>query len=363
MSNTEEDAAEKSHDPTPQKLEEARKQGDIAKSTDLNAAGGYVGMFVALGIAGAWAAEQTGTVLAEIVARADTLAPRLLGAGGPGLSISILGEALWGLLPIFALPFAAVLLTILAQQAFVVAPEKLIPKISRIDPIEGAKNKFGLNGIAEFVKATVKMAIISAILFIYLMSETDTLIGMVRASPMAVPVEMMRIALGLLAQILVVALAIAAIDYLWQRYSHERKLRMSHQEIKDEAKRSEGDPTMKQQRRTRAEAIANNRMMMDVPKADVVMVNPTHYAVAMTWDRQRGTAPVVVAKGVDEIALLIRERAMEAGVPIHSDPAGTRAIYGTVEIGQEIEPDHYHAAAAAIRFAETMRKKAKERGT
>ncbi|MEM0922471.1 MAG: EscU/YscU/HrcU family type III secretion system export apparatus switch protein, partial [Pseudomonadota bacterium] len=114
--------------------------------------------------------------------------------------------------------------------------------------------------------------------------------------------------------------------------------------------------------RQRAESIAQNRMMLEVPKADVIMVNPTHYAVALKWDRQRGTAPVVTAKGVDEIALAIRESAMEAGVPIHSDPAGARAIHGTVEIGQEIDPDHYHAAAAAIRFADSMRRKAKERG-
>ncbi|MEM8698627.1 MAG: flagellar type III secretion system protein FlhB [Pseudomonadota bacterium] len=362
MSNTEEEAAEKSHEPTQQKLDEARKKGDVAKSNDLSAAAAYLGLFVALGLSGAWAAEKSGTVLAAFFSRADTLAPMMLGQGGAGLSFGIMGEALWGMLPIFALPFLAVILAILAQQAFVFAPEKLEPKVSRINPIEGAKNKFGLNGIAEFVKATVKMAIISVILFVYLASETDTLIGLVRATPMAVPPEMMRIALELLAQILIIAAAIAALDYLWQRYSHARKLRMSHQEIKDEAKRSEGDPMMKQQRRQRAESIAQNRMMLEVPKADVIMVNPTHYAVALKWDRQRGTAPVVTAKGVDEIALAIRESAMEAGVPIHSDPAGARAIHGTVEIGQEIDPDHYHAAAAAIRFADAMRRKAKERG-
>ncbi|MEL6478749.1 MAG: flagellar type III secretion system protein FlhB [Pseudomonadota bacterium] len=362
MSQTEEDASEKSHEPTQQKLDEARKKGDVAKSTDLSAAAAYLGLFIALALAGAWAAEKTGTVLSAFFARADTLAPRLLSAGGPGLSLSMMGEALWGLLPIFALPFVAVLLTIIAQQAFVFAPEKLEPKLNRINPIEGAKNKFGLNGIAEFVKATLKMVIISTILFVYLASETDTLIGLVRASPMAVPPEMMRIALALLAQIIVVAGAIAVLDYLWQRYAHARKLRMSFQEVKDEAKRTEGDPMIKQQRRQKAETIAQNRMMLEVPKADVIMVNPTHYSVALTWDRLRGSAPVVVAKGVDEVALTIREIAMEAGVPIHSDPAGTRAIHGMVEIGEEIEPDHYHAAAAAIRFADQMRRKAKERG-
>ncbi|MEM7509233.1 MAG: flagellar type III secretion system protein FlhB, partial [Pseudomonadota bacterium] len=302
MSETENDAAEKSHDPTPQKLEDARKKGDIAKSTDLNAAAGYIGLLVSVSIAGAWAAQQSGTVLSAFLARADTLAPRLLDSGGPGLSLHMLGEALWGLFPLFALPFLAVLLSILGQQSFVVAPDKLIPKLSRISPIEGAKNKFGMNGIAEFVKATVKLCIIAVMLGIFLASETDHLIGLVRATPMAVPAEMMRIAIALLAQITVVALAIAAIDFLWQRYSHNRKLMMSFQEVKEEAKRSEGDPHMKAQRRQRGQEIANNRMMHEVPNADVVMVNPTHYAVALKWDRQAGTAPVVIAKGVDEIA-------------------------------------------------------------
>lgn len=361
MSSTENDAAEKSHEPTPQKLEEARKKGDIAKSTDLSAAAAYLGLFVALGISGAWAAEQSGTVLAAFLSHADTLSPRILGAGGAGLSLGILGEALYGLLPLFLLPFLAVLLVILAQQAFVVAPEKLEPKLSRINPMEQAKNKFGLTGIAEFVKSSVKVLVIGLILSIFLLAETDRLIGLVRATPVAVPIEMMRTALGLLAQIMIVALAIAVVDYIWQRFDHARKLRMSFQEVKDEAKRSDGDPQLKAQRRQRGQEIANNRMMLDVPTADVVMVNPTHYSVALKWDRQNASAPVVIAKGVDEIALLIRERAMAAGVPIHSDPPGTRAIHATVDIGYEIDPDHYHAAAAAIRFAERMRKKAKER--
>ncbi|MEM6904672.1 MAG: flagellar type III secretion system protein FlhB [Pseudomonadota bacterium] len=357
-----EEAAEKSHDPTPHKLEEARKKGDVAKSTDLAAAASYLGLFIALALAGAWGAERAGAVLGAFMARAETLAPKLLGPGGPGVSLEMMGQAMWGLAPLFALPFVAVLLTILAQGALVVAPEKLEPKLSRIDPISQAKEKFGLTGLVEFAKASAKVLAISAILGLYLAAETDRITGLTRALPAAVPAEMMRLALGLLAQILVVAAAIAALDYLWQRWNHARKLRMSHQEIREEAKRHEGDPHIKSQRRRRAEEIATNRMMTKVPKADVVITNPTHFAVALTWDRRADTAPILVAKGVDEVAARIRETAAEAGVPIHADPPAARAIHGTVEIGQEIQPEHYHAVAAAIRFAETMRAKARERG-
>ena len=160
--------------------------------------------------------------------------------------------------------------------------------------------------------------------------------------------------------VLALSLAIGGLDYGWQRLSHTRRNRMSRQEVLDEHKSTEGDPHMKQQRRQRGMEIAMNQMLADVPKADVVIVNPTHYAVALAWDRAAGGAPVCVAKGVDEIAARIREAAARAGVPLHSDPPTARTLHASVEIGARIHPDHYRAVAAAIRFADTLRKKAKQ---
>ncbi|MHA1527614.1 MAG: EscU/YscU/HrcU family type III secretion system export apparatus switch protein, partial [Alphaproteobacteria bacterium] len=136
---------------------------------------------------------------------------------------------------------------------------------------------------------------------------------------------------------------------------------MSHQELKDEGKQAEGDPHIRAQRRERAHQIANNRMLLAVPEADVVIANPTHYAVALKWPRHDGSAPVCLAKGVDEIALAIRARAAEAGVPVQTDPPTARSLHGLVEVGQEIRPEHYQAVAAAIIFADEMRRKARER--
>jgi flagellar biosynthetic protein FlhB len=127
----------------------------------------------------------------------------------------------------------------------------------------------------------------------------------------------------------------------------------------DEFKESEGDPHFKAARRQRAQEVATNRMLVDVARADVVVVNPTHYAVALRWDRGKGGAPVCVAKGVDEIARAIRERAAEHGIPIHSDPPTARAMFASVELGQEIRAEHFRAVAAAIRFADAMRRKAR----
>jgi flagellar biosynthetic protein FlhB len=165
----------------------------------------------------------------------------------------------------------------------------------------------------------------------------------------------------LLAITTVIAVTIAAVDLVWQRFDHARRLRMSYQDMREEAKQAEGDPHMKAQRRSRAEAIATNRMLLDVPKADVVIVNPTHFAVALKWTRAKGTAPVCVAKGEGEMALRIREIAATAGIPLHSDPPTARALFAATAVGREIAPEHYRAVAAAIRFSDRMRRAARAR--
>jgi len=165
-----------------------------------------------------------------------------------------------------------------------------------------------------------------------------------------------------MAVVLCVALAIGGVDYLWQRYDHLRRHRMSHRDLQDEHKQHEGDPHMKNERRQRANRIAGDQMMADVPGADVVIVNPTHYAVALKWSRAPNSAPICVAKGVDHVALAIRAVAKDHGVPVRSDPPTARAIHATTDIGMEIDPEQYQTVAAAIRFSEAMRHKARARG-
>jgi flagellar biosynthetic protein FlhB len=156
-----------------------------------------------------------------------------------------------------------------------------------------------------------------------------------------------------------VALVFGAIDYLWQKFEHLRRNRMSHEDLKREFKESDGDPHMRARRRHRAREIATRHMLREVASADVVVINPQHYAVALKWNRARRTAPICVAKGVDQIAMRIREQASLAGVPLHSDPATARALYATIGLGEAIHPEHYMAIAAAIRFADGIRKRKK----
>ena len=361
MAGGSEDGGEKAHDPTPQKLEEARRKGDVPRSTDVTAAAAYLGFLVALLGGGGLMLERGATALVVFLAEPDRLTGKILGPGGPALAGGILGEVAVALAPVFLVPIAAVVLALVAQRAVTVSGEKLMPKANRLSLLKNFKDKFGPSGLVNFAKSTAKLVTIATVLALMMRGEIGRMIGAVRAEPRIVAGVMVELLVSLLIATAIIATAIAGIDLAWQHFDHRRKLRMSHQELREEFKQSEGDPHVKAQRRSRAEAIATNRMLLDVPGADVVVVNPTHYAVALKWSRAPGSAPVCVAKGVDGVALKIRERAEASGVPIHSDPPAARALHATVEIGREIRPEHYKAVAAAIRFADRMRRAARRR--
>jgi flagellar biosynthetic protein FlhB len=267
----------------------------------------------------------------------------------------ILGATLPPLVPFLLIPAATALLSVVAQQALVFAPTKLKPQLSRISPIKGAKNKFGRNGLFEFAKSFAKLCIFSAILFLYLWARLPELLMSIAATPGQVTVYMLTLCLGFLAMVLAVAAALGVVDLLWQRAEHLHRNRMSHREMRDEHKQMEGDPYIKQQRRQRATEIATNRMLADVPEADVVIVNPTHYAVALRYDQEGMRAPRVVAKGADLIAAEIRERARAANVPLFSAPPLARALYFTTRLDQEIPAGLYVAVAHVLAYVYQLR--------
>ncbi|MFN3952874.1 MAG: flagellar biosynthesis protein FlhB [Pararhodobacter sp.] len=358
---SEEDSADKPHEATPRKLEEARKRGEIPKTADLTATAAVAGFLMLAVLPGGWAPPRIGEIGSALLERADPMSRLMLG-GGTGAADALFQALIVALAPLFLIPGLAVLAMLFALRGLVFAPKKLEPKGSRINPVSNAKQKFGPSGLFEFGKSTVKLVIYGTVLWLFLASKLPLLMTTIQLSAGQVVSVMMGMIVEFLALVVVIMLCIGGIDYFWQKYDHLRRQRMSHQELKDEYKQSEGDPHTKQQRRQRGREIAMNQMIADVPKADVIIVNPTHYAVALKWDRKSKGAPVCVAKGVDEIALKIREKATEAGVPIHSDPPTARALHATTEIGQEIAPDHYAPVAAAIRFAELMRQKARARG-
>lgn len=355
----ENETGDKQFEATQHKLDEARKKGDIPKSNDLTTAAAYTGLLAASLMIGANSLTNAGAGLAGLVARAPETAEAIFhgddGAVLGGLILSLSGN----MAPFFAIPAALVMLTLIGQRGIVFATSKLAFKLSRISPLAQAKNKFGRSGLFEFFKSFIKLVLYSTVLFIFLANKLPDILATIAYAPGQTIITLLKLCQNLLGIVLVIALALGVIDYSWQRAEHLRKNRMSHKEMRDETKNSEGDPAMKQQRRQKGVEIAMNQMLADVPQADVVIVNPTHFAVALSWNRSSHEAPKCVAKGVDEVAARIREIALENNVPIHPDPPTARALHATVEIGDQIHPDHYKAVAAAIRFADRLQKAAR----
>ncbi len=354
-----EDSSSKTFEATPQKLLEARKKGEIAKSTDLLTAAGYAGLLVAFLMAGASGMRTAGTAMMVMIDQSADLAPLFFSGDAAAPMAGLFIPMIIGFGPLFFLPAIGVILAVFAQRAWVFAPSKLEPKLSRISMISNAKNKFGRAGLFEWVKSFTKLLFYSICLAIFIVLEMDDMVAVLQTSPQMALSLLAQLCMAFLLVVVLISGAIGGIDAVWQHFEHLRKNRMSHKEIADETKNAEGDPHMKQERRQRAMALSQNQMMAEVREADVIIVNPTHYAVALKWSGARGAAPIVVAKGVDEMAKAIRETAQSAGVPIHSDPPTARSLFATTEVGEQITPDFYRAVAASIRFAEAMRQRAK----
>ena len=349
------EAQEKSQEATPKRIERARQDGDIARSLDAQSAAAYLGFAAALTVMAEWAAGRLVEPLSAMLANPAELARAFTDDGSEAMRLEILGIVALPVIPVLLLPGAAVVIALIALRGIVFAPKRIMPKLSNISPIANAKQKYGPHGLVEFLKSAIKMITVGVILYFVIEAEMDRLTGYTRMDPQGVPRLIEERVWALLLGIIVITLVIAVLDVLWQNHSHRRRLRMSHQELRDETKQSEGDPHLRQQRRERARDIATNRMLLDVPGADVVVTNPTHYAVALKWQRDGRDPPRCVAKGTDEIAAKIREIAEKSGVPIHREPATARSIHQLVKVGQIVRREHYRAVAAAILYADRVR--------
>jgi flagellar biosynthetic protein FlhB len=349
---------EKSFDPTPSRLDRARREGDVPLSREINAFAAYTGLYVFV-IAGSGAASiEIASALSRMYYSPEEFISPLIGLSQKslyGLALEI------GIPTAIALgaPMICVLLALFAQQGFAFAPSKLAPKWSRLSLIDNATKKFGPQGLSEFAISAVKLVGVLALFGFVFFSSFKNLPGTARLPAVALAPALQSVAVLLIGAIVSFSLIVGAVDLLRVRFEHKKRLMMSLEEVRRESKETEGDPHFKQSRRDRAKAIATNRMLHDIPKANVVIVNPTHYAVALKWDGPKSGAPHCVAKGVDEMAAKIRQLAAESGVPIRRDAPTARAIYSTVEIGEQIRREHYAAVAAAIHFAEKLRKEAR----
>lgn len=352
------DKSDKQYEATAQKLTKARQEGDIPRSLEVNSASMYIGLWGAISLIGAIAIPGWLRMAAHVMGGEG--AGNAAGQSQDMLGWAVSGHAALGALGVVAMMGLCTLIGMIAQRSISVTPKKLAPDFSRINPIKNAKQKFGAPGIMTFLISMSKVALVGLggwFLFgslLVLLSNADFMLDLQWTSGLGVILlRVIWVAVG-------VSSVFAVIDFLWKRFEHQRRNRMSRKEMTDEYKENEGDPHMKASRRQRAVDIVTSKMLSDVERADVIIVNPTHYAVALEWKRGSGRAPVCLAKGRDMAARRIRERAEQHRVPVWSDPPSARALHAMVKIGEEIHTEHFAAVAAAIRFAEAMRKKMRE---
>ena len=273
------------------------------------------------------------------------------------------GQWLIAVGPVLAVLSVAALIGLMAQGRFVAAPARLKLKWDKLSPAKGLTRLFGKQALVEFAKTLLKLAIVLlAGLWAMLpaMNGIDQLIG---ADPVALGQFAVALATRLAMAVTALAILLAGLDIFWQHRSFRNRMRMSLKELKDEHKDQEGDPIIKSRIRAIAQARARRRMMAAVPGAAVVITNPTHYAVALKYEHGHSAAPVVVAKGVDAVALKIREKAVEAGVPVVESPPLARALHASVDIDQPIQPEHYAAVAEIIGYVLRLAREKKAQPT
>jgi flagellar biosynthesis protein FlhB len=341
------DDTERSLDPTQKRLDEALERGDVVKSQEVNTwfviAGGAL---VLAAFSGSMASGIAATLRGLL---ANSYAIRVDGLGFLDVVSKIALEIVAAVaIPLLLLALAAAAGNLI-QHRLVWSPQALAPKFSKVSPLAGLQRLFGKQALANFIKGLLKITLIGAIVTALMWPERHRLESLVAVDLTGVLALIQSLTLEMLVAVVVVLALIAAADYLFQYVQWFNRQKMSLREIKDEYKQTEGDPAVKAKIRQLRTLRARKRMMAAVPKASVVITNPTHFAVALQYDRDMN-APVCVAKGADAIARKIRQVAGEHGVPIVENPPLARALYGTVEIDEEIPPEHYHAVAEVISY-------------
>jgi flagellar biosynthesis protein FlhB len=347
------DSTDKTEDPTSKRLDEALKRGDVVKSQEVNTWFVIAGATLVLMAFSGGMGDGLTTTMRGLIANAHDI--RVDGPALPGLFQRIGVEMLAAIsLPFLVLMLAA-LIGNMIQHKLVWSLEALAPKLSKISPAVGLKRMFSKQALANFAKGLVKLVLVGSVLTALMWPERGRLEGLERTDPAAVLPLTQSLALKLMGAVVAMLAVVAAADYLFQYRQWYERQKMSLREMKEEFKQTEGDPAIRGKLRQMRQARGRRRMMAKVPKAAVVITNPTHYAIALQYERGM-EAPICVAKGVDAVALNIRKVAGEHSVPIVENVALARALHATVELDQAIPPEHYKAVAEVIGYVMKLRR-------
>lgn len=344
-----EDMGEKTESPSGRKLGEARNRGQVVKSTELAGAIDLIGATVLLAFFGGPLVAALGKMMRRMLeAHASVEAFDLHAIHA--MMIDASGDSVIAAAPLIAAIVLVACLSQLVQVGFLFTTQPLEPKFDRLDPVAGFKRLFGLRGVVKTAMNTSKVALILLVGSAVIFGVLTEVISLPNLPMTAALREVVALGGKLAAWLLVIMLVLGAIDYAYQRWQFMKDLRMTKQEVKEERKDMEGDPEMKGKRLRMAREIALQRVNSAVPTADVIVTNPTHFSVAIKYDQDTMRAPVVVAKGADEIALRIRQVARNNDVPVVERPPLARALYYGVDVGREISPEHYQAVAEILAY-------------
>lgn len=344
---------EKTESATPRRLEKAREEGQVARSRELNTF-----MLLAGGVAGLWfMGGELYRTLTGVIRAGMWFDQRV--AKDTAVMTELAASSAWNalliLLPIFGILIILAVFSSVSLGGLLFSTKALEPKFERMNPLKGVMRMFSAQTLVELIKTLLKATVIGGISAAVIWAYRDDMLALTYASPTAALVNGMRLVALCSALIVAALLLIVFIDAPWQLYSHHKKLRMSRQDVKQEHKESEGDPHVKGRIRAQQRAMARRRMMSEVPKADVVVTNPTHYAVALKYEDGGSGAPRVVAKGSGLIAARIRMLADEHKVPMFSAPPLARALHEHVELGHEIPVELYKAVAEVLAWVFQLR--------
>jgi flagellar biosynthetic protein FlhB len=338
---------------TPKHRKRAREKGQVARSQDLGGSVVLIAGIFAVGFMGSRIVAAGATSFRETLRLIPNAAQATTAAGLNGLMHSALSTIAQTVLPVAGACMLAGVLAGVAQVGVIPHPHALTPDFRRINPVSGLRNLLGPNLVFEALKAVAKVGVVAAVAALAILPGLKVLASYVGVSPGVLGVVFRQKAFGIAEHATFAYLAIGVLDYAWRRRRHEHQLRMTKQEVKDEVRQYGVSAEVRAAQRRRQMQAARMRMMAAVPKADVVVTNPTHYAVALSYDGSR-TAPEVVAKGKDLIAAQIRRVAEENDVPVVSDPPLARSLHASVEVGQVIPQELYAAVARVLAFVYRM---------
>ena len=349
------DDQERTEQATPKRREEARKRGQVARSMELTSAAMILGSAMALFLMGPMAIVRSREQIVHTWTGLST-AP-MTQQGFLFLMQASIGTTLAIVLPIALFLSGVGILSYLLQQGFLWAPDQLLPDVARINPIEGFKRIFSVRALVNLVKTLIKFSLLAAITYWVIRGQMPSVVTSLQVEPQ----QMLGLSGGLMGRLIIWSGTLIAvlgfIDYAFEHWEHERRLRMSRQELREEFKQTEGDPLLRARIRTIQRDMARKRMMAEVPKADVVVVNPLSLAVALLYRKDEMEAPKVVAKGAGFIAQRIREVAGEHHVPLVENKPVARALYRAVKVGGQVPSKFYRVVAEILAYVYRMRTK------